>query len=188
MPVSNTQTHTVMYVFFLHNTGDSHRCVVTNTQYSWSQWLHCQQKHGHAVATYSKLCWLHCKWVALLYLAQCLDHSNPVFSLDTLMIYHHTKFGGKIIICSENTVETVIFWLYKPRDLKREDSNQFKKKKMKTVWPMVMDIHTKFGYKRLSGSEDRQADMVIPVYPLLTWLKVCVRVCVCVCVCVLIRN
>ena len=98
------------------------------------------------------------------------------------MIYHHTKFGGKIIICSENTVETVIFWLYKPRDLKREDSNQFKKKKMKTVWPMVMDIHTKFGYKRLSGSEDRQADMVIPVYPLLTWLKVCVRVCVCVCV------
>ena len=46
---------------------------------------------------------------------------------------------------------------------------------------MVMDHHTKFGYKRLSGSEDRQADMVIPVYPLLTWLQVCVCVCVCVC-------
>ena len=82
------------------------------------------------------------------------------------MIYHHTKFGGKIIISLENTIwNSHILIIYKPRDLDREDSKQFFFLKLTVCWHMVMDHHTKFGYKRLSGSGDRQVDMVIAVSP-----------------------
>jgi len=45
-----------------------------------------------------------------------LEHSNPIFSLDTLAagIYHQKKFGCKIIINSEDIVKTVILSLHKP--------------------------------------------------------------------------
>ena len=49
-----------------------------------------------------------------------LEHSNPIFSVDTslvMMIYHYIEFGCKRLICLKlikDIVETVIFWLYKP--------------------------------------------------------------------------
>ena len=49
-----------------------------------------------------------------------LEHSNPIFTLDTsllMMIYHQIEFGCKRLIVLElikDIVETVIFSLYQP--------------------------------------------------------------------------
>ena len=49
-----------------------------------------------------------------------LEHSNPIFSLDTsllMMIYHQAEFGCKILTGLEiikGIVETGVFWLHKP--------------------------------------------------------------------------
>ena len=81
-----------------------------------------------------------------------LEHSNPIFPLDTsllMMIYTQIEFGFKRLTGLElmkDIVETLLFWLYRP-----------------TLWPwrqypiffrltfrlMVVHHNTKFGYKRL---------------------------------------
>ena len=45
-----------------------------------------------------------------------LERSNPIFhrTLWLMMLYYHTKFGGKLISILEDTTEIVIFCLYKP--------------------------------------------------------------------------
>ena len=62
------------------------------------------------------------------------------------MICHHTEFGCKRIISSEDIVETVIFWLYKPLLWLwpwRQQTHVFGM----TLWPRMMHCHTKFAYK-----------------------------------------
>ena len=63
------------------------------------------------------------------------------------MFHCKTKLGCKRLISSEDIAETVIFWLYKPHsDFNLEDSV--------TIWLMMKHNHTKFGYKKLSSSDN----------------------------------
>ena len=80
--------------------------------------------------------------------------------------YYQTKFGCNRINSSEDIVKTIIFWLYRPchPDLDPDDRNLsssffffffFFSLSRITLLPLMMHDHTKFGYKRLSGWDDK---------------------------------
>ena len=74
-----------------------------------------------------------------------------------MMIYHHTRFSSEGIIKPGKYVGYISLHC----DLELEDSNLllfffffFLFFFCMTLWPMMTHHHTKFGYKRLSNSED----------------------------------
>ena len=87
-------------------------------------------------------------------------HSNPVFFLlktvRLMMMYHQTKVSPERISSSEETVQTVIFWLYefslRPWPW-RLSTNLFH-----MIHPLmiIMHHHSKFGHKRLGDSVRKQ--------------------------------
>ena len=68
---------------------------------------------------------------------------------DQTITNHQIKFACKWIIRSWDIVDSVIFWLYKPRDIDLEDSNPFSPLTLQ----LMMYHHIKSGYKWYCSSE-----------------------------------
>ena len=64
-----------------------------------------------------------------------------------MAMYYQSKFGCKRITSSENTVEAIMFDYVNPHcDLDLDGTEQ---SIPKTLWPVMVDHHTTFGYKSL---------------------------------------
>ena len=121
----------------------------------WLIMIYHPTRFGYKSFSYSDYIQTNINWNFKLGCDTDLEHSNPIFSLDTsllMMIYHQIEFGCKRLTGLElikDLVETVTFWLYKPSphcDLDLEDRIPFFRI---TFWLMVVHHNTKDGYKRL---------------------------------------
>ena len=73
-------------------------------------------------------------------------------TLQLIMMHHNTEFGSKMFGGLENIIWINIDILTLRYDFDLESNNPFFFHK--TLWPMIIYHRTKFGFQRISSSED----------------------------------